>query len=194
VPGEEVVDAIAVRLARRVGGGAIGGAVGDVACVFLPDPAAPDRRRQLAAAVAATAEPAALGPTVDWAGAGASLRRAVAAFRLAAAGRLPANGLVVAEHHLGRLLLGADPGLADDLARSRLAPLRELPDAPRERLTETLRAWLDRPGQVQAVAAVLGVHPQTVRYRVRRLRELFGEALEDPEQRFELALALRAGS
>jgi DNA-binding PucR family transcriptional regulator len=37
------------------------------------------------------------------------------------------------------------------------------------------------------------VHPQTVRYRVRQLRELFGEALEEPDGRFELALALRAG-
>jgi DNA-binding PucR family transcriptional regulator len=32
-----------------------------------------------------------------------------------------------------------------------------------------------------------------VRYRVRRLRELFGDALEDPDRRFELALALRVG-
>jgi len=45
---------------------------------------------------------------------------------------------------------------------------------------------------VQAVAAELDVHPQTVRYRLRQLRELFGDALEDPEGRFELALALRA--
>jgi DNA-binding PucR family transcriptional regulator len=41
------------------------------------------------------------------------------------------------------------------------------------------------------VAAALGVHPQTVRYRMTRLRELFGERLEDPEARFELGLALR---
>ena len=67
-------------------------------------------------------------------------------------------------------------------------------DAQRERLTLTLRAWVDRPGQVQAVAAVLGVHPQTVRYRLNQLRELFGERLEDPEARFELALALRVAS
>ena len=46
---------------------------------------------------------------------------------------------------------------------------------------------------VQAVAAELGVHPQTVRYRIRQLRELFGTRLEDPEARFELALALRVG-
>ena len=63
---------------------------------------------------------------------------------------------------------------------------------PRRRLAETLRAWLDRPGQVQAVAAALDVHPQTVRYRLRQLRELFGSSLEDPDARFELALALRA--
>jgi len=89
------------------------------------------------------------------------------------------------------LLLAADPGVAADLAASRLAPLDDLPDGPRARLRETLAAWLDRPGQVQAVAAALGVHPQTVRYRVRQLRDLFGDRLEDPDARFELALALR---
>ena len=100
--------------------------------------------------------------------------------------------LVVAVEHLPALLLAAEPALAADLARSRLAPLDTLGAGPRERLVETLRAWLDRPGQVQAVAAELDVHPQTVRYRLKQLRELFGERLEDPEARFELSLALRA--
>ena len=54
-----------------------------------------------------------------------------------------------------------------------------------------LRAWLDEPGQVTRVAQRLHVHPQTVRYRVAQLRELFGERLEEPEGRFELALAVR---
>jgi DNA-binding PucR family transcriptional regulator len=36
------------------------------------------------------------------------------------------------------------------------------------------------------------VHPQTVRYRLGRLRELYGERLDDPDQRFQLELALRA--
>jgi hypothetical protein len=190
VPGEEIADAIAARLARRLAGGAIGGAVGGLACVFVPDPDAPGRRRQLARAVGS--EPAALGPTVPWANAAASLRRAAGTFRLVADGRVDATGLLDAERHLPALLLAADPEVAADLARSRLAPLEELAAGPRARLTETLRAWLDRPGQVQAVAGVLGVHPQTVRYRVRRLRDLFGDALDDPEQRFELSLALRA--
>jgi DNA-binding PucR family transcriptional regulator len=97
----------------------------------------------------------------------------------------------VADDHLADILLAADPRVAADLAASRLAPLDDLAAGPRARLTETLSAWLDRPGQVQAVAAALGVHPQTVRYRVRQLRDLFGERLEDPEARFELALALR---
>ena len=97
----------------------------------------------------------------------------------------------MADDHLATLLLASDPALGAELAAARLAPLDRLTDAQRERLEATLRAWLDRPGQVQAVAAALGVHPQTVRYRMGRLRELFGERLEDPEARFELGLALR---
>jgi hypothetical protein len=208
VPGEEIVEAVGTRLARRFGGGAIGGAADGLACVFVPDPDAPGRRRQIAAAVesetgdrrgaadrsAGSGSPPALdgrvviGPTVRWTEAARSLRRAAGAFRLGAG-----EGLVVADDHLATLLLRADPRLAADLAASRLEPLAALAEAPRARLTETLRAWLDRPGQVQAVAAELGVHPQTVRYRLRQLRELFGTRLEDPEARFELALALRVG-
>ncbi len=42
--------------------------------------------------------------------------------------------------------------------------------------------------------AALHVHPQTVRYRIAKLRELLGARLEDPDGRFELELelALRA--
>jgi hypothetical protein len=109
----------------------------------------------------------------------------------ASGGALPAGGLIVADDHLAELLIAADAEVAADLAASRLAPLADLPDGPRARLRETLAGWLDRPGQVQAVAAALDVHPQTVRYRLRQLRDLFGERLEDPDARFELALALR---
>jgi DNA-binding PucR family transcriptional regulator len=42
------------------------------------------------------------------------------------------------------------------------------------------------------MAADLHVHPQTVRYRLARLRELLGCALDDPETRFELEVVLRA--
>ena len=42
-------------------------------------------------------------------------------------------------------------------------------------------------------ARALHLHHQTVRYRLARLRERFGDdALDDPQARFELALALRS--
>ena len=85
-PGEEVADGIAARLARRLGPGAVGAAVGGLAVVMMPDPEGPGRRRALEAALGD--ELAALGPAVIWPEAGASLRRAEAAFRLAAQGRL----------------------------------------------------------------------------------------------------------
>jgi hypothetical protein len=181
---DDVADA-AERLARALGGGVVAAALDGVACAIVPDPGAPGARRRVEAAAAGLR--AALGPAVPWLAAGRSVRRAQSALRLGHA------GVVVADEHLPELLLRGDPELAADLARHRLAPLRGLPAGTAGRLAATLRAWLDRPGQVQAVAAELDVHPQTVRYRVRQLRELFGTALEDPDQRFELALALRAG-
>jgi hypothetical protein len=44
---------------------------------------------------------------------------------------------------------------------------------------------------VNAAARRLHVHPQTIRYRLRQVSELFGEALYDPDDRFRLLLALR---
>jgi hypothetical protein len=184
-------DALAARLARRIGEEAIGAGIERLAVVLVPDAGAPARAGRLTAA--AQGRPAALGPAVPLALAGLSVRRAVATHALLAEGRLGERAFARAEEHLPALVIAADPALGAELAQQRLAPLQTLPDGPRARLTETLRAWLDRPGQVQAVAAELGVHPQTVRYRVKQLRELFGEALEDPEARFELGLALRAG-
>jgi len=35
------------------------------------------------------------------------------------------------------------------------------------------------------------VHPQTVRYRLRQIRELWGDEIDDPDSRFELELVLR---
>jgi DNA-binding PucR family transcriptional regulator len=78
-----------------------------------------------------------------------------------------------------------------ELSAKCLAPLQGLTPASRERMTATLKAYLDHRGNAPAMAEALHVHPQTVRYRVKKLRELFGEALEDPEARFELETAVR---
>ena len=99
---------------------------------------------------------------------------------------------IVAERHKLSLLLGADRRLARDVAESALAPLDSETELSRERLGSTLDAWLRHRGRTEAVAKALHVHPQTVRYRLARLRELFGSRLDDPDGRFELELALRA--
>ncbi|WP_433113658.1 PucR family transcriptional regulator [Micromonospora sp. CA-246542] len=58
-------------------------------------------------------------------------------------------------------------------------------------LVETLSAWLDAFGDVVAAAAALHVHPNTFRYRLRRLAELGGLDLTDPHARFGVMLQLR---
>ena len=179
------------RLASRLGGDVIAAAEGALAIAWVPDPQAPGRRAQLESALDDL--PAALGPAVALGRAPLSLARARAAHALVLDGVVEAGALAVADDHLPALLLhGGDRSLAADLAAGALAPLDELRPGPRGRLRATLRAWLDYPGQVTRVAGELHVHPQTVRYRVSQLRELFGDRLEDPDARFELALALRA--
>jgi DNA-binding PucR family transcriptional regulator len=158
----------------------------------VPDPDRPGRREQLEQAVGARHH-AALGPAVAWGEAAFSLARARATLALAADGALPAEGILDAREHTALLLLRSDRRLVAELVQTRLAPLDGLPAGSRVRLTETLVAWLAAQGRMQAVAEQLHVHPQTVRYRLSRLRELFGETLDDPQGRFELELVLRAG-
>jgi hypothetical protein len=177
------------RLASRLGGETIVVVEQGLALAFVPDPDAPGRHAELT--VALDGAPAALGPTVPLERAAGSLARAQAAFGLQESGVLPAAGPLVTDEHLPDLLLHGDGALAADLAARALAPLHELADGARLRLTETLAAWLDEPGQVSRVAERLHVHPQTVRYRMAQLRELFGDRLDDADARFELALALR---
>lgn len=59
-------------------------------------------------------------------------------------------------------------------------------------LAETLQGYLDGFGDVSAVAQRLHVHPNTVRYRVRRIEKLLSASLADPDVRLLLSLSLRA--
>jgi len=124
------------------------------------------------------------GPARPWGQVRASYDRARRARQL---------GLGVdTETHLPELVLTADPDALDDLRARVLAPLDDLRPAAAEKLTETLRAWLLHLGRRDDVAAALFVHPQTVRYRMGQLRELYGERLDDPETVLALTLALGA--
>lgn len=178
------------RLAVRAGAGTIGARVEDIACLLVPDAGAPGRLEQLTAALHGVT--AAAGPDGPWAGAAMSFAHAREALRLQLRGVLPPAGLVQAAEQLGTLMLFRDGTLVDELVRRRLEPLAGETAASRTRLEETLLAWLRHQAAVPAVAAELRVHRQTVRYRLGRLRELYGARLHDPEYRFELELALRA--
>ncbi|MGW3818841.1 PucR family transcriptional regulator [Streptomyces sp. NPDC005046] len=87
------------------------------------------------------------------------------------------------------------PLLADDAVRAfadgLLRALHEHDATGRGDLVASLRAWLSRHGQWDAAAADLGVHRHTLRYRMRRVEEILGRSLDDPDVRMELWLALK---
>lgn len=180
-------------VARRLDADVLAGADGDGAWLVIPDPDGPGRAPALDRALAD--QPAAVGPTVAPAEAARSLRWARLALQLHREGALPPTdatpGPVRTADHLATLILLQDRELALALATDRLAPLDGLPAGERERLLETLAAWLAHQRHTPQVAAELHVHPQTVRYRLAKLRELLGERLESTAGRFELELALR---
>jgi len=129
-----------------------------------------------------------------------------------AAGLAPARA--TADRALRALRSGDRPGhrvarLADVHVQSLMLDLRDLVVARGDRptgaaarlyeydeqhgtnLVETLRAWLEAFGDVTAASAALYVHPNTFRYRLRRLAEVAGIDLDDPEDRFAVLLQLR---
>ena len=136
---------------------------------------------------------AAVGPAVPLARASSSLRWARRALSLAQrhpAGKA-ADGIVRCDEQLPALVLLADAELARLLSGQVLAPLRGLRPEQADRLAETLLAWLESADNAGVAATRLHVHPQTVRYRLRQLTELFGDGLSDPDSRFALQVALR---
>lgn len=128
-----------------------------------------------------------LGPAKPWNLVHLSYQRVLRAMRLQLAGR---DGVVDTEEQLTALVVTADADALADLRAHALAPLAELRDASADRLVETLRAWLLLRGRRDEVARALHVHPQTVRYRMGQLRELFGDRLDDPDTVAELTVAL----
>ncbi|MGW2486520.1 PucR family transcriptional regulator [Streptomyces sp. NPDC001606] len=107
------------------------------------------------------------------------------------------RGRVLVEHE--QLAAGSVlPLLADDAVKAfadgLLRALHEHDATGRGDLVASLRAWLSRHGQWDAAAADLGVHRHTLRYRMRRVEEILGRSLDDPDVRMELWLALKATS
>ena len=156
----------------------------DAATLLVPD-AAGARRARLMRVLAGRG--AVVGPARQWTDVAASVQRARRARNLiATSGGEPVD----TEANLAALIIQSDEDALADLRRRALEPLAELRPNVRERLEQTLRSWLLHQGRRDDVAAELMVHPQTVRYRMTQLRDLYGSRLQDPETVLELVIAV----
>jgi len=130
------------------------------------------------------------GPAEAPAGIAGALREVTAVMESLA--RFKRWGQVIAVPELG--LTGLLAAVTDerlvDYSRRHLGPLIEHDSTRKGSLVPTLRAYLET-GEQQRAAQRLKVHPNTLRYRLDRIREISGVDLEDPETRLNLAVALR---
>ncbi len=88
------------------------------------------------------------------------------------------------------VLLATTGGQAAVFATAVLGPVLDLGEEDARVLTETARVWLDVAGSTSGAAALLFIHRNTVRYRMRRLQELTGRDLSVPVQAAEVHVAL----
>jgi len=90
------------------------------------------------------------------------------------------------------LLVAAAPHAALEAARAVLGSLLALPEDELELLLSTFEAWVRASGSATAAGAALFCHPNTVRYRLRRIEAGTGRALANPGDVAELVTAVRA--
>src|SRR2546425_11119342 len=130
------------------------------------------------------------GPMEAPAGVAAAQREVVSVMDSLA--RFKRWGQVVSVPELG--LTGLLAAVTDerlvDYSRRHPGPLMEHDRTKKGSLVSTLRAYLETGEQQQAATRLRG-HPNTLRYRLDRIREIRGVDLEDPETRLNLAVALR---
>ncbi|MGI5165510.1 PucR family transcriptional regulator [Spirillospora sp. CA-253888] len=163
-------------------------------CLVVPDPDGPGQADRLAGTLAGWT--GAVGPSVPPGQAGTSLQWARRALDLIINGVVtgPAGRggghLIRAEEHLPSLLLQEGGALLESIAARRLAPLARTRSKHGYRLAVTLLECLKNGFNATGAAAALCVHPQTVRYRLGQLHEIFDFDIEDPEIRLELMLLL----
>ncbi|GAB3161390.1 helix-turn-helix domain-containing protein [Amycolatopsis stemonae] len=135
---------------------------------------------------------AVIGPTVRLTDAPRSLLWARRTLKLVQRGVLPDAALTRCTDHLSTLWLLSDEFLVRELCMRSLEPFRDLTPKQRARLGETLLIWLQSRGSAPEIAKKLKVHPQTVRYRMHQLVDLFGDRLNNADDRLDMEIALRA--
>jgi DNA-binding CsgD family transcriptional regulator len=162
----------------------------DDPCLLVPDPDGPGRLEMIRRGLRGI--PFAVGTSVPLAEAAVSFRMARRALALIQRGFLKDAAYVRCAEHLPDMLLLSDEDTARQLVQRRLSVFAGLKQYQCERLKETLEAWLTGGNTTSELAESLSVHPQTVRYRMRKIEEIFGDQLKDPQWRFEMLLALHA--
>jgi hypothetical protein len=155
--------------------------------VLLVPGAGTGRRARAALMAAIQLMDAVVGPTRPWTDVRSSLERAIRVLEL---GIRVESAAVDTDEHLAALVLGADDVARADLKERVLRPLADLRPGAVEKLTDTLRTWLFCQGRRDDIASALFVHPQTVRYRLGQLRELYGDQLDDPDFVRDASIAL----
>jgi DNA-binding PucR family transcriptional regulator len=133
--------------------------------------------------------PVVAGPVAaDLAGAAVSARAAVSGHR-AAPGWPDAPRPVLSSELLAERALGGDGHARRQLVDEVYLPLLHA----RAALVETLAAWLDCGSSIEGAGRALFVHPNTVRYRLRRVTELTGLSPTDARDAFALRISLVLG-
>ena len=132
--------------------------------------------------------PLVVGPVVDGiAAAGRSARAAIAGFRAAAAWP-GAPRPVAAEGLLPERAIAGDPVARRQLVDEVYAPLAAVPA-----VLDTVTTYLEQALSVEATARALFVHPNTVRYRLRRAADLAGHVPTDARGGYTLRTAVALG-
>lgn len=191
VTAERIVDE--VRRAARAGRlDALGAVQGDRLVVVVGGVSDSDKAGALLAGHFGPG-PVVVGPVVaDLLHADLSAAEAVAAFRAAAgwpSGHEGAGGPLTSDDLLAERALDGDVMARRHLVEHVYAPLR----AAGNGVLVTLTAVLDEGGSIEGAARVLFVHPNTVRYRLKRVTELTGLSAHVARQAFMLRIALVLG-
>jgi sugar diacid utilization regulator len=132
--------------------------------------------------------PVVVGPPVsDLAGAPDSARAALAGLEVATAWPAAPRPVPAAALLPERAIAG------DPEAQATLADIHRLLAATDSTLVDTLSAYIDAGGALETTARALFVHPNTVRYRLRRVADLTGFAPTEPRDRWALSVGLTLG-
>lgn len=191
---QQIADAFAMHL-TAVHPRAAAALISDVAYAILPveseDRAlriATDFRNRIGNQVLVGVGQVADGLTLSRSRAGADL-----VLRVLRAGRASCPVARVSDVHSEGLLLELSDLIAErgDTLTGPVARLIAYDRKHSACLVETLSAWLDAFGDVAAASAAVFVHPNTFRYRLRRLAEVGEIDLSDPNARFAAMLQLR---